>query len=433
MSTLSQNLLGRGTWQERLDHIVTTMKEMSQQTDPQEMVKAYTRRIREMSPGNRIISLSRRGLRDPWFRITRYSEWESEVDPWENIDTLPIYDRGLFSELIYANAPRIIDELILDDDDPAIQYLEGQNSLIAVPQFEDGKALNMVIMARQDSERFDPEQLPEFVWVSNLFGRATSNLVLAKQLQDAYAQVDFELRRVAEIQHSLLPARLPEISNLKLATHYETSQQAGGDYYDFFPLSNDKWGILIADVSGHGTPAAVLMAVLHSIAHSYDHAADERHAAPFLDYINRKLCERYTEDSGTFVTAFYAIYDPHTYRLTYSSAGHNPPRLRHCDSEQVEALNEAQSLPLGVIEEAEYKDARKILKPNDRIIFYTDGIVEAENGDGILFGESRLDTVLAKCKQDPQDIITDLLEKVKTFTKGTPALDDRTLLAARVL
>ncbi|MCA9040582.1 MAG: PP2C family protein-serine/threonine phosphatase [Planctomycetaceae bacterium] len=432
MSTLSENLLGRGTWQERLDHIVTTMKEMSQHTDPQEMVRAYTKRLRQMSPGNRIISLSRRGLKDPWFRVTRYSEWERDVNPWHELDTLPLYNHGLFSELIYGNAPRIIDNLELDSVDPASQYLEGQHSLIAVPQFEDGKALNMVIIAREEAERFDPEQLPEFVWISNLFGRATSNLVMAKQLRDAYAQVDFELKQVAEIQHSLLPASLPSISNLKLAAYYETSQRAGGDYYDFFPLPNDKWGILIADVSGHGTPAAVMMAVLHSIAHSYEHE-DDRHAAPFLDYLNHKLCQRYTEDSGTFVTAFYAIYDPHTYRLTYSSAGHNPPRLRHCDDVAVEVLDKAQSLPLGVIDHAEYKDARIILKPNDRLIFYTDGIIEAENHDGILFGEDRLDSVLSRCKQEPQEIIDDLLEKVRSFTSNTPALDDRTLLTARVV
>lgn len=431
-TTSSVNLLGSGTWQERLDQIVSTMREMSQQTDPQQMVKAYSQRMQKMLPNNRLVAISRRDLEEPWFRITRFSGWETEVNPWKQIDHLPLYDTGILSELIYANEPRLIQNLELDADDPASQYLQGHRSLIAVPQFDQGEALNMVILAREEPEGFDPEQLPEFFWVSNLFGRATNNLVLADKLQEAYAAVDFELERVAEIQRSLLPSELPEISNMLLAAHYQTSQRAGGDYYDFFPLKNDKWGILIADVSGHGTPAAVMMAVLHSIAHSYTHE-DDRHAWKFLEYLNRKLCAKYTGESGTFVTAFYAIYDPHTRRLTYSSAGHNPPRLRHCGSNTVDILDRAQSLPLGVVEHAEFHDARLILTPNDRIIFYTDGIVEAANHNGELFGDKRLDAVLSECRQLPQEIIEDLLERVKTFTGGLPALDDRTILSARVL
>lgn len=432
MPTTSESLLGTGHWKDRLDQIVSTMREMSLQTDPQEMVKAYSKRMQKLSPNNRMIAISRRGLQEPWFRITRFSGWDADVNPWKDIDSLPLYNSGLLSELIYANEPRLIENLELDSNDPASQYLEGYSSLIAVPQFDQGEALNMVILAREEEDAFDPEQLPEFFWVSNLFGRATNHLVTADKLQEAYAAVDFELKRVAEIQRSLLPMELPEISNLLLAAHYETSQRAGGDYYDFFPLKNDKWGILIADVSGHGTPAAVMMAVLHSISHSYAHE-DDRHASRFLDFVNRKLCARYTGESGTFVTAFYAIYDPHTLRLTYSSAGHNPPRLRHCGSNTVEILDQAQSLPLGVIEDAEYHDARKILTPNDRIVFYTDGIVEAENHNGELFGDKRLDAVLSECRQLPQEIIDDLLASVENHTHGEPALDDRTILTARVL
>src|SRR4029079_9044984 len=109
----------------------------------------------------------------------------------------------------------------------------------------------------------------EHTWMANLFGRATHNLVLRQEVSKAYDSVEKELQVVADIQRSLLPQELPKIPSLQLATHYQTSQRAGGDYYDFFPLDNGKWGILIAAVSGHGTPAAVLMAVTHSIAHTH--------------------------------------------------------------------------------------------------------------------------------------------------------------------
>src|SRR5205807_6698835 len=121
-------------------------------------------------------------------------------------------------------------------------------------------------------------------------------------------ELDRELKIVADIQRSLLPARLPKIPTMDLAAHYQPAQRAGGDYYDFFPLPNDRWGIFIADVSGHGTPAAVLMAVTHCIAHT--RPGPPVPPAKVLGYLNHHLATRYTHLSETFVTAFYAIYDP---------------------------------------------------------------------------------------------------------------------------
>src|SRR5262249_29239782 len=130
-------------------------------------------------------------------------------------------------------------------------------------------ALNMVVVMRREPAGFRREIFPEIVWMSNLFGRAAHNLVLTEEVRKAYQAVDQELKIVGDIQRSLLPIRLPPIPTLDMAVSYQTSERAGGDYYDFFPLPEGKWGILIADVSGHGTPAAVLMAITHSIAHVF--------------------------------------------------------------------------------------------------------------------------------------------------------------------
>ncbi len=113
---------------------------------------------------------------------------------------------------------------------------------------------------------------------------------------------------VADIQRSLLPQVLPTIPTLELAAYYRTSRWAGGDYYDFFPLPDGRWGILIADVSGHGTPAAVMMAITHSLAHSLPGPADP--PAALLGHVNRQLSHRYTAANEVFVTAFYGVYDP---------------------------------------------------------------------------------------------------------------------------
>jgi sigma-B regulation protein RsbU (phosphoserine phosphatase) len=275
------------SWQERLERVVNTMREMSQQEDPQEMVRSYARRMESLFPVDRRISLSRRELSAPSYRVTRFSEWKDDINPWRERQRLPLHEGGLFAELLYGDEPVIVDDLHVDSDDPAARYLEGQRSLMAVPMFDGGAALNMVIFTRTEPDAFDRERFPDTVWISNLFGRATHNLVLTDQLRDAYDMVDRELKVVADIQQSLLPKEMPRIESLDLAAAYRTSHRAGGDYYDFFPLRDGRWGILIADVSGHGTPAAVVMAITHSIAHLYPVRSID--PGQMLDFVNRDL------------------------------------------------------------------------------------------------------------------------------------------------
>ena len=310
----------------------------------------------QLVPMDGMVSLSRRDLEPPKYRITRASIWERSRNPWKETDQLPLLEGGLLGELIYGDEPRIIDNLHVDPDDPAAEYVGDHRSLVAIPNYDQGVALNMVVFLRKSPAAFDRESLPEFVWISNLFGRATLNLVLTDRVKQAYDLVDQELKRVADIQRSLLPDKLPQIPGMEIATSYETSRRAGGDYYDFFPLPDDKWGILIADVSGHGTPAAVLMAITHSIVHSYPGppAPPER----MLQFVNEKLTSRYTSSSDSFVTALYAVYDPSRRHLVYASAGHNPPRLQRKSDASIHGLDQCAGLPLGVSPERRLRAGR---------------------------------------------------------------------------
>jgi sigma-B regulation protein RsbU (phosphoserine phosphatase) len=429
---LSRSIFGDEVtdWRQRLDLIVETMREMSLQTDAQAMVAAYAKRMRELLRVVRSIALSRRDLEAPKYRITRSSTWKEDVNPWKQKDRLPVLEGGLLGELIYSDEPHIIDELEVDDDDPAAEYLAGQRSLVAIPNYDQGVALNMTVLMREEPAAFNREQFPELVWMSNLFGRATHNLVLNEEVRAAYEMVDHEMRIIADIQRSLLPAELPEIPTMSLAAYYQTSHRAGGDYYDFFPLSDGKWGVLIADVSGHGSPAAVVMAITHSIAHTYPGPATP--PSEMLNYLNRHLSSRYTAKSGTFVTAFYGIYDPQTRELSYGSAGHNPPRLKRCAGGEIFSLAGTKGLPLGIIETERYEQRTETLRPGDQILFYTDGITEAHNPSGELFGLDRLDAVLGQCRDRADDLIEAVLAAVDEHTAGAPPSDDRTLVVAKI-
>ena len=421
---------GSGDWRQTLDHIVETMREMSLQDDPQAMVRAYGARVRRFQKVDGFVALSRRGLDYPKYRITRSSTWEKDIDPWQEKEKLPLLEGGLLGELIYGDIPRIIDDLQVADDDPGRAYFGANRSLIAIPHYDRGVGQNMVLMLRKEPNAFPPEQFPDWVWMSSLFGRATQNLVLSAELKKAYEVVDRELKLVADIQRSLLPSTLPTIPTLSVAAFYQTSQWAGGDYYDFFPRPDGKWGILIADVSGHGTPAAVLMAITHSLAHGFPGPHDPPSA--LLSKVNHQLATLYTASNEAFVTAFYGIYDPATRRLSYSSAGHNPPRLMRCDDATIESLDGAQRLPLGLFANEVYEDFTVTLRRGDRLAFYTDGITEALSVDGQMYGLERLDAILNRCGRDAQALVDDVVDDVRAYTLGEPPADDQTLLGVTV-
>ncbi len=258
-----------------------------------------------------------------------------------------------------------------------------------------------------------------------------------RQLREAHKQLDKELAVVGTIQKSLLPRDVPRIDGLDVAAFYRSSSRAGGDYYDFFPLPHDldtpperaRWGILIADVSGHGTPAAVVMAVTHSIAHSYEVAGDP--PGGLLEFVNRRLCRGYTGPHVAFVTAFYGIYDPATRTLAYANAGHNPPRLlRGCATGgpgDVVKLDGERGLPLGIDQEQRYPNTELVLTPGEVLTIYTDGITEARNADEAFFDETRMDAAVCAGGPDSAGRLRRVIEDVTLFTDGD-ANDDQTLV-----
>lgn len=422
------------SWAERLADVVEVMRELSRQTDAQEMVTMYGRRMRSLVRLDGTHSVSRRGLEYPRFRITRSTSWARAIDPWRDRARLPLLAGGLFADLLYGDVPRIIDPIEVAEDDPAQEYLRGMGALMAIPHYEDGVGLNMVIHTRRDRGGFDPEAFPDFVQSSNLFGRTTKNLVLAAELRRANAALDRELKSIGEIQLALLPQGAPEIPTLKVAAHYQTSTVAGGDYYDFFRLSGGKWGILIADVSGHGAPAAVLMAIVHAIAHLMP--GEPLPPDHVLAYVNRELVHRYTGPLGSFVTAFYGVYDERARKLSYACAGHPAPLIRRagkCGPGSVVALDTSGSgIPLGIDAAAGYARQDHQLTPGDVLMLYTDGIPEAFGPGGEMYGPERLTRVLETCHASVEAARDAVVANVAEFCGDRAISDDRTMVIAEV-
>ncbi len=406
------------------------MRELSRYADPDELYHVYARRMSQLYPTARQVSVSRRGLENPLFRVTRFNLWKDQVNPFRDAHRRPVLSGGVIADLLYGDEPRVIDDLIVTPDDPAWDLLEGQGSLLAIPLFDSGVAQNMIVVTREERGAFRREQVPELVWMTNLFSRAMQTLMLSDRLRDAYDAADFELKAIADLQNSLLPSAVPQVAGFETAVHYRTANHAGGDYYDFFALPEGKLGVLVADASGHGTPAAVLMAITHSLAHST--VEPPTRPGAFLAHLNTHLARRYTQISGNFVTAFYGVFDPVAHTLTYSAAGHLPARISRTSDPIWRPLPSAHRLPLGVQTVGEaYPEQTLPFHPADRLVVFTDGIADVVDQTGEPFGNDRLDEILAQTPNSAAGVVASVLESLDSFSDGSSPTDDRTLVVIR--
>ncbi|MCI0460233.1 MAG: serine/threonine-protein phosphatase [Gemmataceae bacterium] len=408
----------------RLQLIDQLVKELSFQDDPDRLIRVFGEQSALLFRHDGLVTVSRRDLEPPRYRITRSWRWQHRVNPWTEAHLLPVFDRGLPGELLHAGRPVLLDHLTLADDDPTREHFAGMQALIAAPAYEQGQALYLVIALRRAAGSFVVADLEALLLNANLIARAATNLMLAQQLQEAYRRLDYELRQVGRMQRHLLPTRLPQVEGLELAATYATCEQAGGDYYDVLAGADGQWRLLVADVSGHGTPAAVVMAMLHTLLHAYpDPSAGP---AQVLAHLNRHLLA--VAPDGMFATAFYGIYSTAHRRLRYALAGHPAPRLRHA-GRAVEPVPETHGLPLGIMAENSWTEAELLLHPGDALLLYTDGILECQNAQGEQFGYARLDDALRLAPPRAEPLVHHVERLARDFCGPGPDMDDRTLLA----
>jgi sigma-B regulation protein RsbU (phosphoserine phosphatase) len=410
---------------ERLQRIDALARELSLQEDPERLVQVFSRQSDLIWQRDGFVTISRRDLEPPWYRITRSSRWRESINPWTETDRLPLLNHGLLGDLLYEGKPVILNRLQVPANDPAHEYLEGMGALACAPGYDHGKAVTLVVLLRREPDSFAPEELETLLLNANLLSRAVMHLILTRQLQEANRALDHEKDQVGRMQRHLLPARLPQIEGLELGASYFTCSRAGGDYYDVIELPDEQWGLLMADVSGHGTPAAVVMAMMHTLLHSFP--GPPLPPTHVLSYINRHLLAVAPE--GMFATAFYGIYDPVYRRLRYASAGHPLPRLRN-GAGRMREVEQTSGLPLGVAEEDSWVEREVLLVPGDVLLLFTDGILEGANSAGEPFGLGRLDEALRLGPARAGPLVRHIERLYKDFCHGATDLDDRTLLAA---
>jgi phosphoserine phosphatase RsbU/P len=247
----------------------------------------------------------------------------------------------------------------------------------------------------------------------------------------AEVQAMHDVRELAEIQRLLLPRGLPQLPGWSMAAHYEPCHTAGGDFYGMQKLPSGGWGFLVADVSGHGVRAAVVMAMLRAWL-----GATRYFNRPGVDVafdLNAMLLE--VGAAPIFVTAFFVALDAETGRFRYLNCGHPPARIRRLDGSIV-PLTGAHCLPLGVQQDLapeNVEDGEAVLAPGDAIVLYTDGISEARSPDGEEFGERGIDGVLeaggrGAMPHAPHAILDAIVAATTHHRGGRPQTDDECVL-----
>lgn len=236
-----------------------------------------------------------------------------------------------------------------------------------------------------------------------------------------------ELEIARGIQQSFLPEASPQVDGMDLAAFNLPALEIGGDFYDFIPLSKDRWGLVIADVSGKGVPAALFMALSRTLIRAS--TAINPTALEAIKQANRLICE----DSKTamFVTLFYAILDAKKRMLTYVNAGHNPPILLSGGSSQI-ILLKARGIALGVVDDADLESAEIGLKSGDILVLYTDGVTEAINERVEEFGLERMESLIRENRMlSAEEIIKRIKDEVTAFSGTQPQYDDITLMVLK--
>jgi sigma-B regulation protein RsbU (phosphoserine phosphatase) len=299
-------------------------------------------------------------------------------------------------------------------------------SELVVPLVYKERVIGVLDLEHVKRNFFNEEHKRTITTLAAQIAIAIENARLYEQIARQEKRLERDLALARELQFRLLPHSAPKLPQLDVAARSISARQIGGDFYDFLNYSMGRTAFVIGDVSGKGAPAAIYAALVSGILRS--HAPMEPGAAEMLSAVNLSLGERRIE--AQFVSIICAVWDDRQRTLVVANSG--LPRPVFCRNGKVHVI-EATGLPLGLFEEADYEEFTFQTKPGDLFVFFSDGILDAANKKGELFGRHRVETIVAECAHKSADCAVDALVKaVAEYASAGDAFDDQTVVAIKV-
>ena len=299
-------------------------------------------------------------------------------------------------------------------------------SEIIVPLVSKDEVIGVLNLESDKTYAFGQAELELLSSFASQAAIAIENARLYQEIKEK-KHLEEELAVAREIQFSFLPKSDPHYPNFEIAGTALPSEQVGGDYYDFIPITENQIGLVIGDVSGKGIPAALIMAsfrasLIAEIRNNYS-------IATILSKVNALLYE--STEASSFVTSVYGVLDTKNRILTYSNAGHNYPLWIQASGE-IKALQTGGTI-LGAFPDSLYEEERLELKPGDILVFYTDGVTDAQNSNQEFFGEQHLLNIITRERnRSAPEIRQSVLAAIHDFVGSAPQFDDMTLIVLKV-
>jgi phosphoserine phosphatase RsbU/P len=332
--------------------------------------------------------------------------------------------RGLIGQAAETKQAIVVPDVSKDP-----RYIEGNpetRSELVVPLVYKDKVIGVLDLEHTRRGFFTDDHRRTMMTLAAQVAIAIENARLYEEIARQERRLERDLALARELQMRLLPQTLPKLAHLELAAKFTPARAIGGDLYDFIPYSLSRLGIAIGDVSGKGAPAAIYAALVSGIVRS--HAPIEPGPAEMLSAVNLSLAERRIE--AQFVSLIYAVWDDEHRTLLVANSGLPRPVYVHDGKNEV---IEATGLPLGLFDEAEYDEFRFKMKPGDMFVFFSDGILDARDRRGEMFGRGRVEKIIAECGGKSADCVVDSLFKAAAeHSAGVETFDDQTVVAIKV-
>jgi phosphoserine phosphatase RsbU/P len=312
--------------------------------------------------------------------------------------------------------------------------LANYDDVLVLPILLDAKVERWVLIldAENDSHSLDLSKLNLLV---NFAVLSIARAEEKKKLQEITNWREQELSEISRLQHLLLPEEDLSIPGIELAFKFKVYKEAGGDYFDVTSLSKDKpegephkFGVMIADVTGHGPSAAVEAAMFDAILRTFKPEGDTPKPAQVIEYVNTHFFTR--KNRGKFITAITMSYDPETKTLCYACAGHPYGFIKRGDT--LIRLDQGKDIPIGVLKEYEWSNHEIKVMHHDIIFLYTDVVLETRNTKQEEFGFDRLEKVLIDAEACPHCLVDDVADALTNFNESDELCDDLTLCAIEI-